>query len=117
MENKFNNTVIIVTDNSQDYIQDLLWTILELLHEDTKLVIVDNLSNDETVPYIVGILGYNFVDYEDQFKFYIANKKKNKKELELIGRKVAEGKTIVCNVKGRLRKDYLEKRLYKGVAK
>lgn len=106
-------SLIVVTDNSEKYIQPLLGSLMWQMREDTELIIVDNLSNDETVPYIVGTIGYDFLE-EDVYKFYIASQKKTPKQLVEIGRKVAKGKPIVVNVKGIVRKDYLYKRIYRG---
>lgn len=102
-------SLIIVTDNSEEYIQDLLWTLKEQITDEFQVIIVDNLSEDETVPYIVGVMNYDFMN-EEQYKFYIVPNKKNKKELIKIGLKASEYEPIIVNVKGRLRKHYLEER-------
>lgn len=103
-------SLIIVTDNSEAYIQDLLWTLKEQITDEFQVIIVDNLSEDETVPIIVGVMNYDFCE-EDQYKFYIASKKTDKKGLIKIGLKASEYEPIIVNVKGRLRKHYLEERI------
>lgn len=103
-------SIIITTDNSENYIQDLLWSLMEQINLDnTELIIVDNLSNDQTVPIIVGIVGYDFMN-EDRIKFYINSKKKTEKESILVGKKLAKGKQIIIRQKGKLQKNYLERR-------
>jgi hypothetical protein len=76
--------------------------------ENTELIIVDNLSQDQTVPIIVGIIGYDFLN--DNVKFYINSKEKDLKGTIEVGRKIAKGKKIIIRQKGRLQKDYLKKR-------
>lgn len=103
-------SVIVITDNSESYIQDLMWTLMEQIDlETTQLIVVDNMSKDQTVPIIVGTIGYDFLN-EQRVKFYINTSKKKEKDSIHLGLKLAKGKPIVIKAKGRLRKDYLKRR-------
>lgn len=103
-------SLILVTDNSESYLQDLMWTLLEQIDLDTtQLIIVDNMSEDQTVPILVGTIGYDFMN-EQRVKFYINTSKKKEKDSIALGLKLAKGKPFIIKTKGRLRKDYLRKR-------
>lgn len=103
-------SVIVTTDNSESYIQDLMWTLMEQIDlETTQLIVVDNMSEDQTVPIIVGTIGYDFLN-EQRVKFYINTSKKKEKDSIGLGLKLAKGKPIIIRTKGRLRKDYLKRR-------
>lgn len=84
----------IITDFSETYIYDLLSKVLEQMKEDENLIIVDNRSEDETVPIIVGLIGEDFKQ-EDKYKFYINSYKKSKKESEEVA-KAVNTKEHIC---------------------
>lgn len=103
-------SLILITDNSQDYIQELMWSLMEQIDLDTtQLIIVDNMSEDQTVPIIVGTVNYDFLN-EQRVKFYINMKKRPMKESILVGKRLAKGKPIIIRHKGKLNKDYLKRR-------
>ena len=84
-------SIILYTNNSEKYIERVLRSILEQI-DDTKeqLVIVDDLSTDNTVPIIVSLIGYLFDD-EEHYKFYINTTKKGKKDSIEMAKKIAKG--------------------------
>lgn len=95
---------IVYTNNSQRYIQRLLQSILEQI-DDTKdeLIIIDDLSTDNTVPYIVNTIGLNFTD-EEHYKFYINQKPKGKRDSVKMGKQIAKGDfKFIINKKGRVK--------------
>ena len=95
---------IVYTNNSQKYIEKLLKSILEQI-DDTKdeLIIIDDLSTDNTVPYIVNTLGYNFMN-EEHYKFYINTTKKGKCKSVKMGKQIAKGDfKFIINKKGRVK--------------
>ena len=95
---------IVYTNNSQKYIEKLLKSILEQI-DDTKdeLIIIDDLSEDNTVPYIVSTIGYNFMN-EEHYKFYINQQKKGKCESVKMGKQIAKGDfKFIINKKGRVK--------------
>lgn len=63
---------ILVTDNSENYIHDVLCSLLPL-QDGEELIIFDNHSKDNTVPIIISTIGIMIKD-NDKYKFYI-NKK------------------------------------------
>lgn len=69
----------IITDHSEDYIGKLLEEVLKQMEFGDKLIIVDNLSDDETVPKIVETISYGFID-EEKITFYINCKPKTPRE-------------------------------------
>ena len=67
---------IIYTNNSENEIEEYISKFNELWSNDAdELIIIDDLSEDQTVPKIVGMIGLFFKD-EEHFKFYI-NRSKN----------------------------------------
>lgn len=95
---------IVYTNNSQRYIQRLLQSILEQI-DDTKdeLIIIDDLSTDNTVPYIVNTIGLNFTD-EEHYKFYINQQPKGKRDSVKMGKQIAKGDfKFIINKKGRVK--------------
>lgn len=84
-------SIIVYTNNSERYIERLLKSILEQI-DDTKeqLVIVDDLSTDNTVPIIVGLIGYFFTD-EEHYKLFINTSKKGHKDSVEMAKKIATG--------------------------
>lgn len=84
-------SLIVYTNNSEKYIGKLLKSILEQIDEtEQELIIVDDLSTDNTVPIIVDTIGLNFVD-EEHYKFYINTMTKGKKESIEMAKKIAKG--------------------------
>ena len=95
---------IIYTNNSQKYIEKLLKSILEQI-DDTKeeLIIIDDLSTDNTVPYIVNTIGLNFTN-EEHYKFYINSTRKGKCESVKMGKQIAKGDfKFIINKKRRIK--------------
>ncbi len=87
---------ILVTDESENYIESLLRSILPL-QDDEELIIFDNLSRDNTVPFIVKEMGILWIDKQGRYKFYINKKKEN---IEIVKNKalsVAKGIPILIN--------------------
>lgn len=97
-------SIILYTNNSEKYIEKLLRSILEQMNDETdQLVIVDDLSTDETVPIIVGLIGYLFDD-EEHYKFYINTTKKGHKDSIEMAKKIATGDyKLVVNKKKKVR--------------
>ena len=93
-------SIILYTNNSEKYIERVLRSILEQIDETKEqLIIVDDLSTDQTVPIIVGLIGYLFED-EEHYKFYINTAKKGKKD----SKKIAKGDyKFIINKKRRLK--------------
>ena len=80
---------IIYTHNSEKEIQNYINRFQELWsNDDDELIIIDDLSEDQTVPIIVGTIGLFFKD-EEHFKFYINNPKKGKIKSIKMAKKLA----------------------------
>lgn len=80
---------IIYTHNSEKEIQNYINRFQELWsNDDDDLIIIDDLSEDQTVPIIVGTIGLFFKD-EEHFKFYINNPKKGKTKSIKMAKKLA----------------------------
>ena len=91
ISNTIKTSYIIYTNNSEKYIERLLKSILEQIDETKEqLIIVDDLSEDKTVPLIVNTIGLNFTD-EEHYKFYINEFKKGKKASVEMAKKIAIG--------------------------
>lgn len=85
-------SLIIYTHNSEKYIGKLLKSIMNQIDETKEqLIIVDDLSTDNTIPIIVQIIGYFFTD-EEHYKLYINTKEKGKHDSIEMARKLAQGK-------------------------
>lgn len=97
-------SLIVYTNNSEKYIGKLLESILEQIDESQEeLIIIDDMSNDNTVPIIVNTIGLNFTD-EEHYKFYINTPKKGKKESVKMGKQVAKGDfKFIINKKRRIK--------------
>ena len=89
---------IVVTDNSQEYIEDVLWSLLPL-EENEELIIFDNHSTDETVPRIVSMMGGLWLDKKQRYKFYINTKKETIDITEKKSISISKVKQIVINKK------------------
>lgn len=74
-------SLIIYTNNSAKYIRTLLRSILKQYENGTgefnELIIVDDMSTDETIPIIVNEIGAWFTE-EETFKLYINSKPKGR---------------------------------------
>lgn len=80
---------IIYTNNSEKEIEKYINKFKELWsNNEDELIIIDDLSEDQTVPIIVGLIGLFFKD-EEHFKFYINNPKKGKTNSIKMAKKLA----------------------------
>lgn len=80
---------IIYTNNSEDKIEEYINKFKELWSNDEdELIIIDDLSKDQTVPIIVGLIGLFFKD-EKHFKFYINTNKNGKTKSIKMAKKIA----------------------------
>ena len=102
-------TWALITDFSEAYLQPLLTNILNQMKDDENLVIVDNRSEDETVPIIVGLIGEDFQD-EERYKFYINSHRKSKKESEEVARAVNTKEHICFINRKKIGSKHLEKK-------
>ena len=94
---------IIYTYNSQKYIGNLIDSLMEQIQDNEQIVIVDDMSEDNTVPIIVEKIGYFFTD-EDHYKLYINSTKKGKKDSVAMAKKIATGDfKFIINKKGRIK--------------
>lgn len=100
---------VLITDNSEEYLENLLKNVLEQMKEDENLIIIDNLSEDETVPIIVGLIGYDFMD-EEKYKFYINSFKKPIGESRKIAKKINTKENIVFINRKSISKNYMKKK-------
>lgn len=86
---------IIYTNNSEEKIEEYINKFKELWSNDEdELIIIDDLSEDQTVPIIVGMIGLFFKD-EEHFKFYINTPKKGKTNSIKMAKKLATHKQKV----------------------
>lgn len=86
---------IVYTNNSEKEIKKYIDKFMELWSNDEdELIIIDDLSGDQTVPIIVGMIGLFFKD-EEHFKFYINNPKKGKTDSIKMAKKLANNKRKV----------------------
>ena len=85
------NSYIIYTNNSGKYIEKVLRRILNKMEDDEQLVIVDDLSTDNTIPLVVGLVGYNWED-EDHYKLYINIKPKGRNKSLEMAKSIADNK-------------------------
>lgn len=81
---------IIYTKNSEQKIEEYIKQFMEELwtEDDDELIIVDDMSEDNTVPLIVQMIGSFFED-EEHFKFYINVPKKGKMKSIQMAKKIA----------------------------
>ena len=85
------NSYIIYTNNSEKYIGKVLSRILRKMQDDEQLVIVDDMSTDNTIPIVVGLVGYNWDD-EEHYKLYINTQPKGKRKSIEMAKKIADNK-------------------------
>lgn len=100
---------VIITDNSEKYLYGLLSNVLKQMKEDENLIIVDNLSEDGTVPIIVELINYDFMN-EERFKFYINSHIKPIAESRKVAEMVNTKEHIHFINKHKIEKNYLEKK-------
>lgn len=89
---------IVLTDNSEKYIQDVLCSLLPL-QSDEELIIFDNRSEDNTVPNIVATMGVLWIDKENRYKFYINKKKEDYETLKNKALSLARGVPFIIDKK------------------
>lgn len=83
---------IIYTNNSEDKVEEYIDKFKEKWsNNEDELIIVDDLSQDQTVPIIVGTIGLFFKD-EEHFKFYINTTKKGKTKSIQMAKKIASNR-------------------------
>ena len=87
------NSYIIYTNNSGKYIEKVLRRILSKMEDDEQLVIVDDLSTDNTIPLVVGLVGYNWED-EDHYKLYINTKPKGRNKSIEMAKSIADDRNF-----------------------
>ena len=94
---------ILYTNNSEKYIGKVIESIMEQMDETKEeLIIVDDLSTDNTIPIIVNKIAYFFTD-EDHYKLYINTKPKGKAKSIEMGKKIATGNfKFIINKKKRI---------------
>lgn len=92
------SSFIVVTDNSEDYICDVLNSLLPL-EKDEELIIFDNHSKDNTVPNIVATMGVLWIDKDKRYKFYINKKKEDIEKVKNKAISIAKYKPIIINKK------------------
>ena len=86
---------ILITDESESYINDVLYSLLPL-KEDEELIIFDNLSKDNTVPFFVEKMNILWIDEKHRYKFYINLEKQSYEEvLEKAKKVMKEGSTPI----------------------
>lgn len=84
-------SLIVYTNNSGKYIGRLIRSIMEQIDEtQEELIIVDDLSTDNTIPDVVSEIGYFFTD-EEHYKLFINTTPKGKKESIAMAKKIAKG--------------------------
>lgn len=96
-------SLIIYTHNSEKYIGRLLESIMEQMDETKyELIIVDDLSTDNTIPIIVQTIGYFFTD-EEHYKLYINSYPKGKRKSIEMAKNIAKGDfKFIINKKKRI---------------
>lgn len=81
---------ILYTNNSEKYIGKVLNSVLDQMKDDDQLVIVDDMSTDQTIPIVVGTINYLFED-EEHYKLYINTSIKGKSKSIEMAKKIADG--------------------------
>lgn len=84
-------SLVVYTNNSEKYIGKVIESIMEQMDETKEeLIIIDDLSTDNTIPIIVNKIAYFFTD-EDHYKLYINTKPKGKAKSIEMAKKIATG--------------------------
>jgi glycosyltransferase involved in cell wall biosynthesis len=86
-------SIIIPTYNVEEYIDECLRSLLPQLNDECELIIIDDFSQDQTVPKIIENLNYRFEE-EENFKFYINTQNKGVSATRNVGLKVATGEYV-----------------------
>lgn len=89
---------IVITDNSENYIKDVLYSLLPLEKEE-ELIIFDNHSTDNTVPNIVEKMGILWIDKDNRYKFYINKKREDYETIKNKALSIAKGKPFIIDKK------------------
>lgn len=79
---------IVYTNNSEKYIGKVLKKVLSKMNENDQLIIVDDRSEDGTIPIVVGYVGYDWED-EEHYKLYINTEVKGKRKSIEMAKKIA----------------------------
>lgn len=96
-------SLIIYTNNSEKYIGRLLSSVLDQMKDDDELVIVDDMSTDQTIPIVVGLVGYLWED-EEHYKLYINTNEKGKRDSVEMAKTIASGDfKFIINKKKRIK--------------
>lgn len=97
-------SLIVYTNNSEKYIGKLIESIMDQIDETKEeLIIVDDLSTDNTIPIIVNTIGYFFTD-EEHYKLYINTSPKGKQSSIEMAKKIAKGDfKFIINKKKRVK--------------
>lgn len=85
------NSYILYTCNSEKYIDKVLRKILNKMQDEEQLVIVDDMSTDQTINIIINELGLLLTD-EEHYKLYINMPVKGKRKSIEMGKKIADNK-------------------------
>lgn len=91
---------IIVTDNSEKYIKEVLYSLLPL-QENEEIIIFDNHSTDNTVPNIIAAMGILWADKKSRYRFYINKKKENYEIVKNKALSIAKGMPFIIEQKER----------------
>lgn len=87
-------SLVVYTNNSEKYIGKVIESIMEQMDETKEeLIIIDDLSTDNTIPIIVNKIAYFFTD-EDHYKLYINTKPKGKAKSIEMAKKIATGEFV-----------------------
>ena len=87
------NSYIIYTNNSGKYIEKVLRRVLNKMKDDEQIVIVDDLSTDNTIPIVVGLVGYNWDD-EEHYKLYINTQPKGRNKSIEMAKSIADNRNF-----------------------
>lgn len=86
---------ILYTCNSEKAIKRVLPYLVQNLNDaEEQIIIIDDMSTDQTVPIIVGTINYLFDD-EEHYKFYINTKTEGKRKSIKKAKKIASGEEII----------------------
>lgn len=98
-------TIGIYTNNSEKWIGKVIKRIYPYIGKEvTELIIIDNMSTDNTVPIIVETIGQDFMQ-EDIFKFFINTKDKGyKNSVDKMNKIKTNDKLLVINKNINIRK-------------
>lgn len=89
---------IVITDDSEQYIHDVLCSLLPLEKEE-ELIIFDNHSTDNTVPNIISTMGVLWIDKDQRYKFYINKKREDYEVVKDKALSIARGEPFIIDKK------------------